>query len=55
MGKCELQLTEVISNEIESLGVVCNFIVEAGQIKSIQDVIFLDFAEVFVAFGRQKP
>lgn len=37
------------------MGIVGNFVVEASEIKSIQDIVFLDFTEVFVALGREKP
>jgi hypothetical protein len=37
------------------LGIVGNFVIEASEIKSIQDIVFLDFTEVFVALGREKP
>lgn len=41
--------TKIISDELERLVVVLDLRVQACQIKSIQNVILFDFAEVFVA------
>jgi len=42
--------TEIIRNQVQRLGVVCNFGVQSGKIEPIQDVILFDFAKVFIAF-----
>lgn len=48
-------LTEAISDEFERLIVVLDFRVETREVESIHDVVFLDLAEVLVAFGREEP
>jgi len=41
--------TEVISDKIESRGVMLNLSIEAGQVEAIENVILFDLAEVLVA------
>lgn len=43
-------LTEVIGDEIQGLGVVLNFSIKAGQVESVQDIVFFDFTKIFIAF-----
>lgn len=51
MARKRITRTEIISNEVESLRVVLDFGVEAGEIEPVEDVIVFYFAEIFVAFG----
>lgn len=46
---------EGIGDEIECLWIVLNFCVETGEIETIEDVVFVDFAKVLVAFGGEEP
>ena len=48
-------MTKVICDQVKSLRVVGNFRVEARQIEAVEDVFFLDLAEVLVSFGGKKP
>jgi hypothetical protein len=43
--------TEIISDQVESLGVILDFSVEAGEVESVENVIIFYFAEVFVSLG----
>ena len=43
--------TEVVGDEVERLGIVGHFVVQASKIESVKDKILIDLAEVFVAFG----
>jgi hypothetical protein len=40
-----------ICDKVESVLVVLHFRVESSQIESVRKVVFVDFAEVFVAAG----
>jgi len=51
MARRRITRTEVISNEVESLRVVLDFGVEAGQIEPVENVIVLYFAKIFVTLG----
>lgn len=55
MARRRMRRTEVVSDEIESLRVVLDFGVEAGEIEPVEDVIFFYFAEIFVPLGREEP
>ena len=48
-------LTKIVSDEVESLCIVGDFVVEASEVKSIENEIFVDLAVIFIAFRRQKP
>lgn len=48
-------LTKIVGNEVESLRIIGHFIVKTRQIEAIEDKVFIDFAKVFIAFGRQEP
>lgn len=43
--------TEVISDEVESLGVVLDFGVEAGKVEPVENVVLFYFAEILVSLG----
>ncbi len=43
--------TKVISDEVESLRIVLDFGIEAGEIEPVEDVIIFYFAEIFVTLG----
>jgi hypothetical protein len=43
--------TEIISDEVESLGVILDFGVEAGEVKPVEDVVLFYFAKVLVSLG----
>ena len=47
--------TEIISDEVQGLCVVLYFGIEASEVESIEDVIFLNFTKILVSFGREKP
>jgi len=51
MARRRIMRTKVISNEVESLRVVLDFGVEAGEIEPVEDVIVFYFAEIFVTLG----
>lgn len=51
MARRRTTRTEVISDEVESLRVVLDFGVEAGEIEPVENVIVFYFAEVFVSLG----
>jgi hypothetical protein len=51
----EARLTQVVSDEIECLGVIGHFSVQPSQVKPIKNKVLVDFAEVFVTLSRQKP
>jgi hypothetical protein len=51
MARRRMTRTEVVSNKVESLGVVLDFGVEAGEIEPVENVIVFYFAEVFVTLG----
>ena len=42
---------EDIGDQVEGVLVVVDFGVEAGQVEAVGEVLFVDFAEVFVATG----
>lgn len=44
------RLTEIVSDEIEGLGVIGDLGVEAGEVEAIENVVFFDLAKVFVPF-----
>ncbi len=44
-------LTEVVSNEIQSLGIILDFGVETRKIEPIQNVILLYLAEILIPLG----
>jgi len=50
-----MSLTKVVCDQIESLRVVLHLSVQARQVESVQDIILVNLAEVFVALGAQKP
>lgn len=35
--------------------IVLDFGVQTREIESVEDVVLLDFAEIFIALGRQEP
>jgi len=43
--------TEIIGNEVKGLRVVLNFGVEAGEVESVENVVLLYFAKIFVSLG----
>jgi len=43
--------TEIISDEVESLGVVLDFGVEAGKVEPVENVVLFYFAEVLISLG----
>ena len=45
---------EDVGDEIEGMLIILNFRIEAGQIKSISQVVLIDFTEVFVSSGRNE-
>ena len=51
MARRRIRRTEVVSNEVESLRVVLDFGVEAGEIEPVENVIVFYFAEIFVTLG----
>lgn len=46
---------EVVGDEVEGLGVVLDFGVQACEVEAIEDVVFFDFAKVFVPLGGKEP
>lgn len=51
MARRRITRTEVVSNEVESLRVILDFSVEAGEIEPVENVIVFYFAEIFVTLG----
>lgn len=51
MARRWITRTEVISDEVESLRVVLDFSVEAGEIEPVEDVIVFYFAKILVTLG----
>jgi hypothetical protein len=45
---------EDVSYQVERILVVLDLRVKAGQVEAVGEVVFVDFAEVFVAAGRDK-
>ena len=43
--------TEIISDEVEGLGVVLDLGVEAGKVEPVEDVILFYFAKVLISLG----
>lgn len=37
------------------MSVILHFIVEPRQIEAVEDIVFFDFTEVFIAFRSEKP
>ena len=46
---------EVVGDEVEGLRVVLYLGVQTSEVKSVEDVVFLNFAKVFVPFGGEEP
>jgi len=42
--------TEIISNQIQSLRVIRDLIIQTSEVKPIKDEIFINFTKVFIAF-----
>jgi hypothetical protein len=51
MARRRITRTEVVSNEVESLRVVLDFGVEAGEIEPVENVVVFYLAEIFVTLG----
>ena len=47
--------TEIVRYEIQRLRVVLHIRVQTRKVEAVQDVVLLDFAEILIAFRRQKP
>ena len=45
---------EDIGNEVEGVLIVVDFGVQAGEVEAVGEVLFVDFAEVFVAAGGDE-
>ena len=45
---------EDIGHEVKRVLVVLDLRVEAGKVEAVGEVVFVDFAEVFVAAGRDE-
>lgn len=45
---------EDIGNQVEGMLVVVDFGVEASKVEAVSEVLFVDFAEVFVATGGDE-
>lgn len=50
-----MSLTEVVRDQIERLRVVLHLSVQACQVESVQDIVLVNLAKVFVALGAKKP
>jgi len=45
---------ENVRDQVERVLVIMHFGVEASQIKAVRDVLFVDFAKVFIAAGGDE-
>ncbi len=45
---------EHVGDEVQGVLVVCDISVQAGEIEAVGEVIFVDFAKVLIAAGRDE-
>ncbi len=49
--KGEERLTKIVGDKVQSLGVIDDLVVQASQVESVQNEVFVHFAKVLVALG----
>lgn len=54
-GAFSAPLTQVIGDHVECLSIMMHFSIQTSKVEPVENVFFVDFAKVLVAFRAEEP